>query len=39
VDKIKPAKLAELEPLTNAIPAPYQARIPLASWCALRSVS
>ena len=36
VKKIKPAKLSELEALTNAMPAQYQAMILLASWCALR---
>uniref|UniRef100_A0A5Q5CFF2 Phage integrase family protein n=1 Tax=Mycobacterium sp. (strain JLS) TaxID=164757 RepID=A0A5Q5CFF2_MYCSJ len=36
VKKIRPATLAELEALTNAMPAPYQAMILLASWCALR---
>lgn len=36
VHKIRPASLAELEALTNAMPAPYQAMILLASWCALR---
>lgn len=36
VKKIRPATLAELEVLTKAMPAPYQAMILLASWCALR---
>ncbi|MGQ9408981.1 site-specific integrase [Mycolicibacterium gilvum] len=36
VHKIRPATLAELEALTKAMPAPYQAMILLASWCALR---
>ncbi|MCG5433936.1 site-specific integrase [Mycobacterium sp. MYCO198283] len=36
VHRIRPASLPELEALTNAMPAPYQAMILLASWCALR---
>ncbi|WP_445169889.1 tyrosine-type recombinase/integrase [Mycolicibacterium sp. Dal123E01] len=36
VKKIKPASLTELATLTSAMPAPYQAMILLASWCALR---
>lgn len=36
VKQIRPATLTELEALTNAMPAPYQAMILLASWCALR---
>lgn len=36
VHKIRPATLPELETLTGAMPAPYQAMILLASWCALR---
>ncbi|MBV5246969.1 site-specific integrase [Mycolicibacterium sp. PAM1] len=36
VHKIRPASLPELEALTNAMPAPYQAMVLLASWCALR---
>jgi integrase len=36
VHKIRPASLPELEKITNEMPAPYQAMILLASWCALR---
>lgn len=36
VHKIRPATLGELATLTEAMPAPYQAMILLASWCALR---
>ncbi|SCX15301.1 tyrosine-type recombinase/integrase [Mycolicibacterium fluoranthenivorans] len=36
VKKIRPATLPELETLTTAMPAPYQAMILIASWCALR---
>jgi integrase len=36
VHKIKPATLAEIEVLTTAMPARYQAMVLLASWCGLR---
>jgi integrase len=36
VHQIRPASLPELTKLTEAMPEPYQAMIPLASWCALR---
>jgi integrase len=36
VHKIRPASLSELETITKAMPAQYQAMILLASWCALR---
>jgi integrase len=36
VHKIKPASLAELEALTAAMPARYQAMTLLAAWCGLR---
>lgn len=34
--KIKPASLAELEALVNAMPPRYRAMVLLASWCGLR---
>jgi integrase len=34
--QIRPASLPELTKLTEAMPEPYQAMIPLASWCAMR---
>lgn len=34
--KVKPASLAELETITNAMPARYRLMVLLASWCALR---
>ena len=33
---IRPASLDELAKLTDAMPAPYQAMVLLASWCAMR---
>ena len=36
VKKIRPASLAELEALTKAMPAQYQALVLMAAWCALR---
>ncbi|MGA5540796.1 tyrosine-type recombinase/integrase [Mycobacterium sp. NPDC051198] len=36
VKQIRPATLPELEKITTEMPAPYQAMILLAGWCALR---
>lgn len=36
VHKIRPASVAELATITEAMPEPYRLMVPLASWCALR---
>ncbi|MHA7663702.1 tyrosine-type recombinase/integrase [Mycolicibacterium sp. HS_4_1] len=36
VKKIRPATLSELEVLTKSMPAPYQALVLMAAWCAMR---